>query len=73
MTALGRYLTTKEAAERLGVTTTHVRRLVAAGRLRGMALSDRMMLVEAGSVKTFKRRPVGRPRTKKPSKSQGRG
>ena len=60
-----RYITTREAAEMLGVSDQRVRDLLKAGRLSGKKLGSKfggMWLVERQSVKTFKRRAAGRPR-----------
>jgi excisionase family DNA binding protein len=60
-----RYITTKEAAEMLGVSDQRVRDLLKAGRLSGKKLGSRlggMWLVERRSVETFERRGAGRPR-----------
>jgi excisionase family DNA binding protein len=67
MTALGKYLTVDEAAKRLGVTPSRVYRLIGAGRLVAVRFGGKALLVNAASVKGFKRQPPGRPRSKKPA------
>ena len=67
--ALGKYLTVAEAAERLSVGVSHVYRLIHQGRLKVARFGERALLVDAGSVRTFKPRPRGRPKVKQPSRS----
>ncbi len=69
MSALGRYLTTKETADMMGVSQAYVRKLIADGRLEGQRVGERVLMVSARSVKALKRRPRGRPR-KKASKTK---
>lgn len=66
MAALGRHLTIKETADLMGVSEPYVRRLCKVGRLEAVRLGDRVLMVSAKSVKSFKRRPRGRPRKKAP-------
>lgn len=55
-------LTTKEAAQRLGLKTTGaVRQLILAGRLKAKKIG-RDWHVDETSVEEFKRQPVGRPK-----------
>lgn len=57
-------LTTKEAAQRLGLETTGaVRQLILAGRLEAKKVG-RDWLIEEDAIKAFEetRRPVGRPK-----------
>ena len=61
------YLTTKEAAERLGVTESHVCRLVRQGRLEAVRVGQRALLIRNASIRTLKRRPPGRPRKQRPT------
>jgi excisionase family DNA binding protein len=65
MTALGKYLTVAEAAERLSVAASHVYRLIQQGRLRAIRFGGKALLVDAQSVRAFKPRPKGRPRLRK--------
>jgi len=68
MAALGRHLTTQEAADRLGVGQSYIYRLIAQGRLKAKRVGARLLLVDAASVRGFKRRPRGRPRKQKAAK-----
>jgi len=52
-----------EAAERLGVSSSHAYNLVATERLRSVKVGTHI-LVRESSVASFKPRPVGRPRKK---------
>lgn len=69
MAALRGYLTTQEAAERMGVSRSYVCRLIAEGRLEAERFGGRVLMVRAASVTALKRRPRGRPR-KKPRSSE---
>lgn len=60
-------LTTEEAAERLGVTATRVRAMIAAGRLPAEKFGPVYVIREA-DLKLVEGRKVGRPSTKKASK-----
>lgn len=62
-------LTTKEAAERLGVTPARVRQLVLAGDLPAEKFGRDLMIREA-DLKLVAERPMGRPPK---SKSNGTG
>ncbi len=71
MTLRGK-LTTKQAADRLGVTLSGLRRMVYAGKLAEVRLSDHIILYSEAEVDALAReltaRPVrmGRPRKTKP-------
>lgn len=60
-------LTTKEAAERLGVTPARVRQLVLAGSLPAEKFGRDLMIKES-DLKLVRVRPMGRPPTKKGGK-----
>lgn len=68
MAALRGYLTTQEAAERLGLTVSYVCRLIHKGRLDAIRLGGKVLLVKVASVRAFKPRPPGRPRKNKRGK-----
>lgn len=53
-------LTTKEAAERLGVTPARVRQLVLAGDLPAEKFGRDLMIKES-DLKLVRERPMGRP------------
>jgi excisionase family DNA binding protein len=55
------YLTTKEAAERLGVTPARVRVLRKEGRLPGAVKFSRDWLFPAATIAEFKPNPKGWP------------
>lgn len=67
MTIRGK-LTTKEAAARLGVCISVLRRMVYAGKLKDIKLSARVILYDEREVERCKRRmrKPGRPRTREP-------
>ena len=62
------YLTTAQAANEIGCSQQHVRRLVAQGRIDGRAITTRLYLLEPGSVRAYAATgqrngyPRGRPR-----------
>jgi excisionase family DNA binding protein len=60
-------LTTKEAAERLGITPARVRQLVLAGSLPAEKFGRDLMIKES-DLKLVRVRPMGRPPTKKGGK-----
>ena len=60
-------LTTKEAAERLGVTPARVRQLVLAGSLPAEKFGRDLMIKES-DLKLVRVRPMGRPPSKKGGK-----
>jgi excisionase family DNA binding protein len=64
-------LTTKEAAEKLGVSPARVRQLVLAGSLPAEKFGRDLMIKEA-DLKLVEDRPMGRPPTKKAAKKGGR-
>ena len=64
-------LTTKEAAERLGVTAARVRQLVLAGDLPAEKFGRDLMIKE-GDLKLVADRPMGRPPNAKATKKGGR-
>jgi excisionase family DNA binding protein len=66
-TDMKKYLTTTEAAARLGVSTARVRELALAGRLEKWKPSPRVLLIEERSVAGFRRRSPGRKKLKKNS------
>lgn len=60
-------LTTKEAAARLGVCISSLRRMVYSGKLRDIKLSARVILYSEQEVEKAKSRMrLGRPRTSQP-------
>lgn len=61
-------LTTKEAAEKLGVTPARVRQLVLAGDLPAKKFGRDLMIKEA-DLKLVENRPMGRPPKAKASGS----
>jgi len=52
---MNKYLSTREAAEILGVSPALVRRYIRQGRIRAIAVSPRCWLVERASVRDFAR------------------
>ena len=60
------FLTTKEVAARLGITTRRVQALVTAGRLPAQKIG-RDYLIREKDLKLVEDRKVGRPATKKKS------
>lgn len=70
--ALGKFLTTAEAAERLGVSTSYISKLISRGRLKARRLGGKVLLVEKASVKRYQqtRRPPGRPPKQGPEESE---
>lgn len=54
------YISTAEAAERLGVTVQRVRKLISEGRITARKIG-RTHIVDPASVAAFKPRPEGRP------------
>lgn len=73
MTIRGK-LTTKQAAARLGVCVSALRRMVYAGKLRDIRLSARVILYSEQEVERARRRmrKPGRPRTREPWNGDGR-
>ncbi len=67
---LSRYVTTKQAAEMLGVDRTQAARLVKAGKLKGVKLGHDW-LVSRDSISKYlqTKSPKGRPPSKKPQAS----
>jgi excisionase family DNA binding protein len=55
--------TTKEAAERLGITAARVRQLVLAGQLPAEKFG-RDLVIHESDLESVKDRPIGRPRGK---------
>lgn len=53
-------LTTKEAAERLGVTPARVRQLILSGELPAEKFG-RDLMIKAADLKLVEDRPIGRP------------
>ena len=72
MAALAGFLTTIEAAKKLGVGQSYVFKLIEQGRLKAQRLGGKMLLVDGASVARFERKPRGRPR-KKPVQGTKRG
>jgi excisionase family DNA binding protein len=64
-------LTTKEAAERLGVTPARVRQLVLAGDLPAEKFGRDLMIREA-DLKLVEDRPIGRPSAQRAAKKGNR-
>jgi excisionase family DNA binding protein len=62
-----KYLTTMEAAARLGISTARIRELALAGRLKKWKPSPRVLLIEERSVSMFRRLAPGRKKLKKNS------
>ena len=63
--ALKGFMTTAEAARKLGLAQSYVYYLIKHGRLKAVRVGARLLLVDAESVRKFKPRPRGRPRKKK--------
>lgn len=61
------YLTTKEAAARLGVSDARIRQLLLEGRISGLKVGETAWLVPLKEVERYsrERRPVGRPSLRK--------
>lgn len=60
------YLTTQEAADRLGLSKRQVQTLIKRGQLPAERVGH-IWLLKPEDVETFQRRPVGRPKHDKPS------
>ncbi len=58
------YLTTKQAAEKLGVTESRIRQLIAEGRLKSEKLGHINVILEKDLAKIAPR-PIGRPKKEK--------
>ncbi len=58
------YLTTSDAAQRLGITTMRIRQLIAAERFPGAIHPGRDWLLPAREVFAYQRRKPGRPKIK---------
>lgn len=58
------YLTTKQAAEKLGVTESRIRQLIAEGRLKSEKLGHINVILEKDLGKIAPR-PIGRPKKAK--------
>lgn len=73
MSKLRGKLTTKQAAARLGVCISALRRMVYAGKLRDIRLSARVILYDEREVERAKSRMQGpgRPRMRKPWNGDG--
>ncbi len=65
---LSRYVTTREAAEMLGVATEHINHLLLRGKLRGIKPGGRDWLVFTPSIEKYNetKSAKGRPRSRKP-------
>lgn len=61
--AVNKYLTTKQAAERLGVTPGRVRQIVSAGDLRAEKIGRDIVIAER-EIRRYKRPRRGRPKGK---------
>jgi excisionase family DNA binding protein len=66
-----KFLTTSEAAERLGVTRWRVNALIKAGRLKAEKKGQIYLIAESDLAAVAERKP-GRPSTKKVSKKGGK-
>ena len=56
-------LTCKQAAEMANVTPAYIRMLYNSGTLKGQRFGERLLLIDAKSLKGFKRKEgMGRPR-----------
>lgn len=70
-------LTTKQAADRLGVCISALRNMVYSGKLKEIKLSARVILYSEAEVEKAKRkmadRRLGRPRTREPWNGNGDG
>lgn len=62
------YLTANEAAERLGVSGSRVRQLIADGKLASIKVGNLRLIAEK-DIKEFKLPTMGRPRVENPSKN----
>lgn len=63
-----KYITTTEAAARLGISSARVRQLVLSGDLPATRFGPVNMIKESDLKLAANRRPVGRPPSKKGSK-----
>lgn len=64
MANLRGYLTTQDAAKKLGVTRAYIYHLIDQGRLEAIRVGARMLLVRSESIRNFRRSPRGRPKKK---------
>jgi len=63
VTQIKGYLSVAEAGEALGISRAYTYDLVRGGRLECIRVG-RTILIKSGSVRRFRRRPVGRPKKK---------
>jgi len=61
---MNEYLTTKEAAERLGMSEANVRKMCASGRILARRHGKRSWLILAAALEGVKRSPAGRKSAK---------
>lgn len=61
--AIGKYVTTKEAADICGVSAIRVRQFVSEGRLKNVVRQGQLLFLDEHEVKEFAKRdrPPGRP------------
>jgi excisionase family DNA binding protein len=59
------FITTTQAAERLGISPQRVFQLIQDGRMPAQKVGH-IYVIDAAMLKTVKRKKPGRPRTKKP-------
>jgi excisionase family DNA binding protein len=64
-------LTTAQAAARLGITDSHVRRLIIAKRLKATRHGERAWLIEARALGQVKLRPAGRQKQSRTDGGKG--
>ncbi len=63
------YITTREAAEELGVSDSRIRQLIREGKLRSVKLTSRMQVIRSEDLDAVRERgssgwPKGKPRKK---------
>lgn len=57
------FISTKEAAKRLGVSIAVIKQWAKSGKIRAWKLSERAWMIDADSLKGIQKDPRGRPPT----------
>lgn len=74
MSLHGNFVSVKEAAEIIGCTDSNVRRMIAAGSLAAVRLTERAYAVRMDSAQKAAKNPssTGRPRSNKPAEAKNK-